>query len=93
MDVDDPGELRPFFVSSCRRSGPQRKKSRGDGCVPHSRRGQELCDHLQYIRIALCGVIESRSVNEDHPPPVNGEFFGELHLVCARMQVLSDLQI
>ena len=59
----------------------------------HSRGGQESCDEFQNIGIALCGVVESRGIDQNDPPPVEGEHVRECDLSRTRLQVLSDDQM
>ena len=54
------------------------------------RGGQEECDHLQDLGIALRSVIESGGIDEGHHSPVESELFGDLDLGRARLQPYSD---
>jgi hypothetical protein len=76
MDVDDTCELRPILISGIRYS------ERGWKWIPrlHLHCGQEVCDHLQDICVALRGVVESRRIDESHLPLVECKFIRELNL-------------
>ena len=54
------------------------------------RRGQESCDKLQNVRIALRGVVEPRGIDENDLSSVKSEHVRELDLGRARLQVRSD---
>ena len=58
-----------------------------DKCL---RGGQEKSNHLQNIGIALCGIVESRGVDEGYRSPIKFELVGDLDLGGARFQALSD---
>jgi len=56
------------------------------------RSGQEGSDILQDVRIALCGVVESWCIDEDHTSSIEVEFVRELDLSRAGPQVHPDPQ-
>ena len=88
MDVDDPGKLKPFLVSVNEFSLKVRKSTNAD---VHLRGGQECCDHLQNLRVAPQGVVESRGINEDNISSIEGKPVRELHLGGARLQAHPDI--
>ena len=54
------------------------------------RLGQEGSDSLQYVRIALRGIVKSRRIDDGHTPPIETEFIRELDISCAGPQVHPD---
>ena len=80
MHVDDPSELRSSLVA-VEKIGPEdRRMMNADVDL---RGGQETRNQLKNIRIALCGVVESRGVDENDPPPAESELIGDCDLVRA----------
>jgi len=49
----------------------------------YPRHCQECRNLFQDLSIAHVGIVEARSINEDHPPSVEDELIGELDLGSA----------
>ena len=87
MDVDDPGKLRPALVSVRKFSLEDRETM--DAGVD-LRLGQESCDRVQDIDIALLGIVKSRGIDEGNRYPIQSKARG-LDVDCARLQVVPDM--
>ena len=56
----------------------------------HSRGGQESCNNLQDLRVALRSVIESRDIDQGYRLIIESERIRELDLGRARLRAQSD---
>ena len=90
VDVNDPGKLASSLVSAKRFSREDRGTMNVGVC---SRSGQVSCDHPQYIRVTLRGVVKSRSIDEYDLSFVESEHIRECDLGRTRIQGLPDLEI
>ena len=46
--------------------------------------------HIENACIAQLSIIEARSVNESNDSAVNLEGFGDLYIVCTRLELVSN---
>ena len=83
MDIDDPGERRPFLIPVAKFSPKNRGTTNADADL-HG--GQERSNLLQNPGVGFWGVIESRSVDKGHYSPVESELVGKLDLDSTRLQ-------
>ena len=51
---------------------------------------QERCDQFQNIRIALCGIVESRGIDENDRFSIEGKLIRAFDLSRGRLQAHSD---
>lgn len=75
----------PFRISSL-----LKKRERLDHNL---RDGQKGSDHLQDFGITPGGVIESRSVDQCNPSPVELKCRRNLHFICAGLEGMSNSKI